>query len=88
MVAAGAIVAPAAGAKPPPRLRSRTDAGPARPAPLERNSELVAGNAMGNCLPFFEAIALEERRTVRLGLSPAMAIAIDFDFPGQDDGHG
>jgi hypothetical protein len=87
ILGAGVIVAPTAGAKPLARIRWRTEAGPGRTAPLERNSELVSGNAMGNCLPFFEAVAIAERRTVRLGLSPARAIAIDFDFPGQDDGH-
>jgi hypothetical protein len=41
---------------------------------------------MAACLPFFEAIALEEARTVGFGLSPAMLLEMDFDFPTRNDG--
>ena len=46
------------------RVRWRTVRGTERTAPLARNAELVAGNAMAACLPFFEAVALAEARTV------------------------
>ena len=86
MVGAGAVVSPRAGAASLARIRWRTVRGTERTAPLVRNAELVAGNAMAACLPFFEAIALEEARTVRIGLSPAMLLEVDFDFPTRNDG--
>jgi hypothetical protein len=60
--------------------------GTRRTAPLGHNAELVAGNAMAACLPFFEAIALEEARTVRFGLSPTMLLEMEFDFPTRNEG--
>ena len=86
MVGAGAVVSPRPGAASLARIRWRTVRGTERTAPLVRNAELVAGNAMATCLPFFEAIALEEARTVRIGLSPAMLLEVDFDFPTRNDG--
>ena len=86
MVGAGAVVSPRTGAASLARIRWRTVRGTERTAPLVRNAELVAGNAMAACLPFFEAIALEEARTVRIGLSPAMLLEVDFDFPTRNDG--
>ena len=86
MVGAAAVVSPKAGAASLARIRWRTVRGTKRTAPLVRNAELVAGNAMAACLPFFEAIALEEARTVRIGLSPAMLLEVDFDFPTRNDG--
>jgi hypothetical protein len=53
---------------------------------LPRNAGLVAGNAMAACLPFFEAIAIEEDRTVRLGLNQSLSLEIRFEFPKRDDG--
>jgi hypothetical protein len=86
IVGAGAVVSPRAGTAPFARIRWRTVRGTERTAPLVRNSELVAGNAMAACLPFFEAIALEEARTVRFGLSPTMLLEMNFDFPTRNDG--
>ena len=86
MVGAGAVVSPKAGAASLARIRWRTVRGMERTAPLVRNAELVAGNAMAACLPFFEAIALEEARTARFGLSPTMLLEMDFDFPTRNDG--
>jgi hypothetical protein len=40
---------------------------------------------MAHCLPFFEALAVEEDRTVRLGLSPNLSLVIRFDFPTSDE---
>ena len=48
---------------------------------LECNAELVAGNAMAACLPFFEALARAERRTVCAGLSPTLSLQLAIDFP-------
>lgn len=39
-------------------------------------AELVAENAMAPCLPFFEALARDDARCVRLGLSPATVLRI------------
>jgi hypothetical protein len=86
MVGAGAVVSPRAGAASLARIRWRTVRGTERTAPLARNAELVAGNAMAACLPFFEAVALEEVRTVRSGLSPTMLLEMDFDFQTRNDG--
>jgi hypothetical protein len=86
IVGAGAVVSPRAGTAPFARIRWRTVRGTERTAPLVRNSELVAGNAMAACLPFFEAIALEEARTVRFGLSPTMLLEMEFDFPTRNEG--
>ena len=86
IVGAGAVVSPRAGAASLARIRWRTARGTERTAPLVRNAVLVAGNAMAACLPFFEAIALEEARTVRFGLSPTMLLEMDFDFPTRNDG--
>jgi hypothetical protein len=82
IVGAGVVVAPDAGATSLARIRWRAALGTERTAALARNAELVAGNAMAPCLPFFEALALGERRTVRLGLSPSMSLELEFDFPG------
>ena len=86
IVGAAAVVAPEAGVRPLARLRWRTARGTERTAPLARNAGLVAGNAMAPCLPFYEALAMEERRTVRLGLSPSMLLELDVDFPTGHDG--
>jgi hypothetical protein len=83
IVGAGVVVSPMAGAAAMARIRWRTARGTQRTAPLARNAGLVAGNAMAACLPFFEAIAWMEARTVRVGLSPSMLLELDFDFPAQ-----
>lgn len=86
IVGAGVVVAPGPGIAPLARIGWRTVCGTERTAPLARNAELLAGNAMASCLPFFEALAAEEIRTVRLGLSPVLLLEIHFDFPTQHDG--
>lgn len=81
IVGAAVVVAPGAGAAPATGLRWRTVRGSERSLPLERNAEFVAGNAMAPCLPFFEAVAMREPRTVRVGLSPSLLLELEFDFP-------
>lgn len=87
IVGAAAVVAPGPGAGPAARLRWRTTHGVGRTEPLERNAGFVAGNAMAPCLPFFEAVALRESRTVRLGLSPSMLLELEFGFPPNHEGN-
>jgi hypothetical protein len=36
---------------------------------------------MATCLPFFEALARAERRTVCVGLSPSLLLELEMDFP-------
>jgi hypothetical protein len=86
IVGAGVVVASVACDTSLARIRWRTARGTERTPALPRNAALVAGNAMAPCLPFFEALALGERRTVRLGLSPSMLLEMDVDFPTQNDG--
>lgn len=85
IVGAGVVLAPGAGARSVARIRWRTTPGTARTLSLPRNAELVAGNAMAHCLPFFEALAVEQDRTVLLGLSPSMSLEIQLDFPNPDN---
>jgi hypothetical protein len=85
MVGAGVVLAPAAGDRSMARIRWRTAPGTERTGVEPRNAALVAGNAMAHCLPFFEALAVEEDRTVRLGLSPNLSLVIRFDFPTSDE---
>jgi hypothetical protein len=35
---------------------------------------------MAGCLPFYEALAIAEPRTVCLGLSPSLLLEMDLDF--------
>jgi hypothetical protein len=86
IVGAGLVVAPQPSSGTRVRIRCRTARGTERTPPLARNVELVAGNAMAACLPFFEAVAMGENRTVRLGLGSAMLLEIDFDFRAEHDG--
>jgi hypothetical protein len=86
IVGGGAVLSPSAGAASLARIRWRTVRGTERTPPLVRNAELVAGNAMAACLPFFEAIALGKARTVRFGLSPTMLLEMEFDFQTRNDG--
>ncbi len=81
LVGAGVIVAPHAQANSLARVRWRTRQGTSRTVALQSNAELVAGNAMATCLPFFEALARAERRTVCVGLSPSLLLELDIDFP-------
>jgi hypothetical protein len=86
IVGAAVIVTPTAGARSLARIFWSTERGTERTAPLPRNAGLVAGNAMAACLPFFEAMAMEEDRTVRLGLNQSLSLDINFEFPRRDDG--
>ena len=85
IVGAGLVLAPSAGAHSVARIRWRTAPGAKRTLSLPRNAELVAGNAMANCLPFFEVMAMAQDRTVRLGLGPTFLLEISVDFPTSDD---
>ncbi|MBS1135746.1 MAG: hypothetical protein H6R02_2887, partial [Burkholderiaceae bacterium] len=80
IVGAGLVVSPRPSSTTQACIRYRTVGGSERTPPLARNAELVAGNAMAACLPFFEAVAMGENRMVRLGLSPALLLEVDFDF--------
>jgi len=82
IVGAGLVVSPNPGEAPVAELRWQTVRGTDRSEPLPRNGSLVAGNAMEACLPFFEAVALRQPRTVRLGLSPELLLEIQLVFPG------
>jgi len=84
MVGAGVVVSPHAQANSLARVRWRTKRGGQRTVALDCNAEFVAGNAMAACLPFFEALARAERQTVCVGLSPALSLELDIDFPGAE----
>jgi hypothetical protein len=88
IVGAGVVVAPGASATSLARIRWRTARGTERTAPRAGNAELVAGNAMAACLPFFEAIAMQEARTVRVGLAPSLTLEMDVDFPARQEACG
>jgi hypothetical protein len=62
-------------------VRWRTVPGTERTAPLARNLAAVADNAMAACMPFCEAVAMRQPRVVRVGLSPALLLEMEFDFP-------
>jgi len=81
IVGAGLVVSPHTQASSVARIRWRTRRGGDRTVALECNAELVAGNAMAACLPFFEALARAERRTVCVGLSPTLSLELAIDFP-------
>jgi hypothetical protein len=82
ILGAGVIVSPHAQASSLARVRWRTRRGGERTVAMDCNAELVAGNAMAACLPFFETLARAERRTVCVGLSPALSLELDVGFPG------
>lgn len=81
IVGAGLVVASQPGAAPVAQLRWQTVRGTERSEPLPRNGNLVAGNAMATCLPFFEAIAVRQPAVIRLGLAPTLLLEIEFAFP-------
>jgi Beta-ketoacyl synthase, N-terminal domain len=85
IVGAGVVLAPTAGDRSMARIRWRTVPGRERTGVEPRNAGFVSGNAMAHCLPFFEAMAVERNRTVRLGLSPILSLELHFDFPISDD---
>jgi hypothetical protein len=80
ILGAATVVSPEPGATPCARLRWRTTRGSEPTGALPRNSQLVAGNAMEACLPFFEAIAVAEPRTVRVALGPTLLLELGIDF--------
>jgi hypothetical protein len=80
ILGAAAVVSPEPGPKPCARLRWRTTRGAEPTGALPRNAQLVAGNAMEACLPFFEAIAVAEPRTVRVALGPTLLLEFEIDF--------
>jgi len=87
IVGAGMVVAPYPRENSLARVLWRTRRGGQRTVAMDRNAELVEGNAMATCLPFFEALAQTERRTVCVGLSPTLSLELAIDFPdaGQPD---
>jgi hypothetical protein len=85
LVGAGVVVSPRAQANSLARVRWRTRQGGERTVCLQSNADLVAGSAMATCLPFFEALARAEQRTVWVGLSPSLVLELDMDFPGAGD---
>ena len=82
ILGAGVVVSPYPQVSSLARVRWRTRRGGERTVALDCNAELVAGNAMAACLPFLETIARSERRTICVGLSPALSLELDIDFPG------
>lgn len=85
IVGAALVVESRPGAATLARLRWQTVRGAERSEPLPRNRDLMAGNAMAACLPFFEAVALRRPATIRLGLAPGLLLEIELDFPGDRD---
>jgi len=80
IVGAGVVVSPHAGTNPLARVCWRTTRGTHRTETLARNGEVVGSNSMASCLPFFEALARATRRTIHVGLSPALLLELDIDF--------
>lgn len=85
IVGAGVVLAPVAGERSMARIRWRTVPGTGRTGVEPCNAGLVEGNAMAHCLPFFEAMAAERQRTVRLGLGPALLLEMQIEFPTPHD---
>ncbi len=87
IVGAGLVLTPIPSANSLARIRWRTVAGTKRTPPHTRNEELLRGNAMASCLPFFEAIAMSEPRMIHVGLSPTYLLELDLDFQRHDPGN-
>jgi hypothetical protein len=85
IVGAGLVLSPTVGDRSIARIRWRAVPGSERTAVEPRNAELVAGSAMAPCLPFFEAVAVEQDRMVRLGLGPNLSLELHLEFPTSDD---
>lgn len=77
----GVVLSPVAGPRTQARVRWRTVRGTERTAPLARNLEAVADNAMAGCMPFCEAVAMGKPRMIRVGLSPNLLLELEFHFP-------
>jgi hypothetical protein len=80
ILGAGVVVSSQPGATQCALMRWRTARGCEPTAALPRNAELVAGNAMEPCLPFFEAIAVAQARTIRVCISPSMSLDLELEF--------
>jgi hypothetical protein len=81
IVGAGVVVSPHAQASSMGRIRWRTRPNGERTVALDCNAEFAVGSPMATCLPFFETIARSERRTIGVGLSPALSLELTIDFP-------
>ena len=80
ILGAAVVVSPEPGAKPRARLCWRTAHGTEPSCALPRNTQLVAGNAMETCLPFFEAIAVAAPRTIGVALGPTLLLELEMQF--------
>jgi hypothetical protein len=80
IVGAGVVVSPRAGTNALARIRWRTARGTHRTVARDSNAALVGSNSMAGCLPFYEALAIAEPRTVCLGLSRSLLLELDLDF--------
>lgn len=79
MLAAALVLAPAPSTGSPcaPSFQASLIAGPTAAAPLRSNAaRALAGNAMADALPFFEALACATGRPFELPLSHALALRI------------
>lgn len=76
VLGAGIVVAPSASAATRARLTWQTGNGRRVTEPLDRNADLVAGNAMAPCLPFFEALAGARGDAVTVGLGAALSLEV------------
>ena len=86
IVGAGLVLTPEPGPATIARIRWRTVRGTERTLPQARNAELVFGNAMAACLPFFEAIAIARTRTLYAGLGPTCLLELALDFERRYEG--
>jgi len=80
MLGVAIVVSPRAGVNSLAQVQWRTTRGTHRTSALRRNAGIVGSNSMASCLPFFEALARAEPRTVCVGLSPSLLLEIDLDF--------
>jgi hypothetical protein len=86
IVGAGLVLSPEPGPATIARIRWRTMRGTERTLPQARNEELVFGNAMASCLPFFEAIAIARPSILHVGLSPTCLLELELNFQRRCDG--
>jgi len=86
IVGAGLVLSPEPGPATIARIRWRTMRGTERTLPQARNEELVLGNAMASCLPFFEAIAIARPSILHVGLSPTCLLELELNFQRRCDG--
>jgi hypothetical protein len=86
IVGVALVVAPRAGPSSVAKIQWAAVHGTGRTAPLARNKEFLAGNAMATCLPLVETVAMSVDRTVRLGLGPNILLEMEFEFTRGKDG--